>query len=53
VVAVFASFDMATQGGGAAALNGRHHLKLAEADMAGMALPPSGAVTMEDIRDLQ
>jgi len=53
VVAVFASFDMAAEGGRAAALNGRHHLELAEADMAGMALSPCWAVAKEDIRDLQ
>jgi hypothetical protein len=37
----------------AAALDRRHHLELAEADMAGVGLAPRRAMAAEDIRNLQ
>src|SRR4249919_751199 len=37
----------------AAALDRRHHLELAEADMAGIGPTPCRAVAAEDVRDLQ
>jgi len=45
--------DMATKRRGAAALDGAHHLELAETDMAGVGGTPRGPVVAEDIRDLQ
>src|SRR5262249_34521204 len=51
VGAVFAACDMPTEG--AAALDRRHHLELAEADMAGIGLPPGRTMVAEDIRNLQ
>ena len=53
VAAVLAALDMAAEGGRAAALDGRHHLELAEAHMPGIGLAPGGAMAMEDVRDLQ
>ena len=53
VAAVFTCLDMAAEGGGAAGLDRRHHLQLAEADMAGIGRAPSGAMAMEDVGDLQ
>src|SRR5512146_1795750 len=44
---------MAAENGRAAALDGRHHLELTEAEMPGIGLAPSGAVAMEDVCDLQ
>ena len=38
---------------GAAALDGRHHLQLVEADVAGIGTSPRRAVVAEDIRNLQ
>src|SRR6266851_9924427 len=37
----------------AAALDGRHHLQLAEAHMAGIGLTPCRSMDAEDIRELQ
>jgi len=51
--AVRAARDMAAEGGRAAALDGRHHLQLVKADMAGMGLTPCYAMAAEDIRNLQ
>ena len=48
-----ASRDMAAERGGAAALDGRHDLELAETQMACLGLTPSRPVGAEDIRDLQ
>ena len=53
VAAVLARLDMAAERGGAAGLDRRHHLQLAEAQMAGMGRAPGGAVAMEDVCDLQ
>jgi len=38
---------------GAAALDGRHHLHLAEAHVTRVGVTPGGAVIAEDVRDLQ
>jgi len=51
--AVLASCHVAAQRRGAAALDGRHHLELAEAQMTGVGRAPGRAVDAEDIRDLQ
>ena len=51
--AVLAARDMAAEGRGAAALDRRHHLHLAEAEMTGMRRAPGGAMAMEDDGDLQ
>ena len=53
VAAVLAGLDMAAERGRAAGLDGRHHLQLAEAQMAGMGRAPGGAMAMEDVCDLQ
>ena len=37
----------------ATALDRRHHLQLAEADVAGIGFTPSGPVVAEDVRNLQ
>jgi hypothetical protein len=49
----FAARDMAAEGCRAAVLDCRHYLELAEADTAGMGLPPCRSMIAEDIRDLQ
>ncbi len=51
--AVLAALEMATEGGSAAGLDGRHDLELAEADMAGMGRPPGGPVSAQDVGDLE
>ena len=48
-----AACDMTAEGCGAAVLDGRHHLEMAEADMAGVGSTPCRAVGAEDIRDLE
>src|SRR5438094_2857838 len=48
--AVLAARDVPAEGRRAAALDRRHHLQLAEADMAGVGLTPRRAVAAEDIR---
>jgi hypothetical protein len=53
VRAILTALDMAAESDRAAALDRRHHLQLAEADMTGIGLPPYRAMVAEDIRDLQ
>ena len=53
VRALLAARDMPAECRRAAALDRRHHLQLAEADMAGMGPAPCRAVAAEDVRDLQ
>jgi hypothetical protein len=50
---VLAARDMPAERCRAAVLDRRHHLELAEADMAGIGLAPCPAVAAEDIRNLQ
>jgi hypothetical protein len=50
---VLAARDMAAERCRAAVLDRRHHLELAEADMAGIGLAPCRSMAAEDIRDLQ
>ena len=50
--AVLTARDMAAEGCGAAALDRRHHLELAEAHMAGIGLTPSRPIVAENVRDL-
>jgi hypothetical protein len=47
MTAVLAAFDMVTKGSGAAGLDGRHHLDLAQADMAGMDRAPDWSMNSE------
>ena len=51
--AVLAAHNMAAESRRAAALDRRHHLQLAKADVAGIGFTPSGPVVAEDVRDLQ
>jgi hypothetical protein len=44
---------MPAEGCGAAALDGRHHLQLVEADVPGIGSTPCRPVVAKDIRDLQ
>src|SRR3981081_2887790 len=53
VCALLAARDMSAERRGAAALDCRHHLQLAEADMAGIGPAPCRAVVAEDIRNVQ
>jgi len=53
VAAVLAGLDVTAKGCGAAVFDRGHHLHLAEAQMAGMGRAPGGAMTMEDVGDLQ
>jgi len=53
VAAVLAALDVAAEGSGAAGLDGRHDLELAEADMPGMGRAPGGPVSAEDVGDLE
>jgi hypothetical protein len=53
VAAVLTALDMATESGGAASLDGRHDLELAEAEVAGMGRPKGGTVAAEDVGDLE
>src|ERR1700726_3837235 len=53
VTPALTALDMAAEGRGAAALDRRHYLQLAETDMTGIGLPPCRAMVAEDIRDLQ
>jgi hypothetical protein len=50
---VLAARDMPAKRCRAAVLDRRHHLELAEADMAGIGLAPCLAMAAEDIRNLQ
>src|SRR5882672_1119111 len=52
-VLVLAARDMAAERCRAAVLDRRHHLELAEADMAGIGLTPCRSMAAEDIRNLQ
>ena len=52
-VLVLAARNMAAERCRAAVLDRRHHLELAEADMAGIGLAPCRSMAAEDIRDLQ
>src|SRR3979490_1641249 len=45
--------DMSAERRGAAVLDRRHHLQLAEAHMAGVGFAPRRSMVAEDIRDLQ
>src|SRR5271169_2672787 len=51
-VLVLAAHDMPPERCRAAALDRRHHLELAEADMAGIGLTPCRSMAAENIRDL-
>ena len=53
VATVLAGRDVAAERRGAATLDGRHHLELAEAEVAGVGLAPGRAMGAEDIRDLE
>src|SRR5690242_9462536 len=50
---VLAARDMAAERCRAAVLDRRHHLELAEADVAGVGLAPRRAMAAQDIRNLQ
>ena len=50
---VLAAHDMAAERRRAATLDRRHHLELAEADMAGIGLTPCRSMVAEDIRNFQ
>src|SRR5205085_11463397 len=50
---VLATLDLSAERRRAAALDGRHHLQLVEADVPGVGRPPRRPVVAEDIRDLQ
>jgi hypothetical protein len=52
VRAVLAAFDMPAQRRGSAALDRRHDLQLAKADVAGMRRTPSRPAVAEDVRHL-
>ena len=51
--AVFTAQQVTTERGTAAALNGRHHLQLAETQMPGTGITPRRSMVAEDVRDLQ
>lgn len=51
--AVLAGLDMTAKGCGAAVLDRRHHLELAEAQMPGMVRSVGGSDIAEDIGDLE
>ena len=53
MAAVLAALDMTAESGGAAGLDGRHDLELAEAEVAGMGRPEGRAVSAEDVGDLE
>ena len=53
MLALLAARDMAAERRRAAALDRRHHLQLAEAQMTGLGATPGRPVGAEDIRDLQ
>src|SRR5688572_23875150 len=53
VLAGVAANHISAQSCGAAGLDGRHHLELVKADMAGIGGAPCGAMIAEDVRDLQ
>ena len=51
--AILATRDMASQSRRAAALDGGHHLQLAQTDVSGVGSAPGSTVRAENIRDLQ
>ena len=51
--AVVAGLDVTTQRGGAAVLDGRHDLELAEAQVPGMGRPVGRPGAAEDVGDLE
>ena len=53
LAAAGAALDMAAERGGAAGLDRRHHLQLAEAEVSGLGPAPGGAVAAEDVGDLE
>src|SRR5260370_33840694 len=53
VAAILTALDMTAEGSRAAALDGRHHLELAEAHMPGIGPAPGGAMVMEAGGNLQ
>ena len=53
VCALLTARDMSAESCSAAALDRRHHLQLAEADITGIGPTPCRAVAAEDVRDLQ
>ena len=53
VRAVLAALDVAAERGGAAGLDRRHDLQLAEAHMAGVGLAPRRPMGVKDVGDLQ
>ena len=53
VRAIFAARDVSAERRRAAALDGRHHLHLVEADVTDIGTTPRRSVVAEDIRDLQ
>lgn len=53
VPAIIAGFDVTTQRSGAAVLDGRHDLELAEAQMPGMGCAIRGPGAAEDVGDLE
>src|SRR6266852_4262996 len=53
MVRILTALDMTAEGSRAAALDGRHHLELAEAHMPGIGPAPGGAMVMEDVGNLQ
>src|SRR5258705_12080678 len=53
VRALLAARDMAAERGRAATLDGRNHLHLTQAAMAGIGPAPCRALVAEDVRDLQ
>ena len=50
---VLAARDVPAERHRSAALDGAHHLELAEADVTGVGGTPGGPVVAEDVRDLQ
>src|SRR5215212_7175208 len=53
MAAVLASLDVAAEGCGATALDRRHDLQLAEAQMASLGRAPGGPMAKEDVGDLR
>jgi len=51
--AVVAGFNVTAQRSGAAILDGRHDLELAEAEMPGVGCPIGGPCATEDVGDLE
>jgi hypothetical protein len=47
------ALDVPAEGGGAAALDGRHDLELSEAEVTGISRPKGGPCGGEDVGDLE